>query len=112
MDFEDIERGDQLTDEKGAPNLRRKETQHPEVFHAKQSYYQWARSKLNDGRFESQKDQLIWEYHAEGLSRRQISPRIGLEGSWVTRKIKRIENYLTIQAKLLLGSVSFSQGIA
>lgn len=80
-------------------------------FEAKFSYYQWAREKLNQGRFDSTKDRLIWQYHAEGVSRREMSPRVGLEQSWITRKIHKIENYLKTQAEII-GSVCFEQSIA
>lgn len=73
------------------------------TFEAKQSYYSWARSKANDGRFDSEKSSLIWELHSEGMARREIAPQVGYEHSWISRKIKKIEKYLKAQS---LGSGS------
>lgn len=76
-----------------------------ELFQQRVNYYTWAKSKLNDGRFDSERDKLIWEYHTEGLSTRQISPRIGLEQSWTVRKINKIKSYLRDQYEMI-GSMS------
>lgn len=40
---------------------------------AKQRYYQLATYFLNDYAFESNLDKIIWEYHTEGISVRDIS---------------------------------------
>lgn len=64
------------------------------LFNSRFSYYQWAREKLDQGTFRSETDRIIWENHSEGLPRRDIAPRVGLEHSWVTRRIKNIEGYL------------------
>jgi hypothetical protein len=64
-------------------------------FQAKQNYFQWAKEKLNNTEFHSQRDKLIWEYHSDGLSSRKMSPRIGLEQSWLFRKVNQIKDYLT-----------------
>ncbi len=109
--FEDIEKGEQLVDEGQRFLLDNKAFQSPQTFHAQVNYYQWARSKVNDGEFKAERDKLIWEYHSEGLSGRQMAPRIGLGQSWLSRKIHKIENYLKDQMNQL-GSMSFSQGIA
>ncbi len=68
------------------------------TYDAKQSYYDWARSKVNDGRFDSEKSSLIWELHSEATPRREIAPKVGFEQSWVTRKIKKIERYLKAES--------------
>lgn len=75
------------------------------LFNEQLSYYQWARTKINDGRFDSEKSRLIWEYHAEGYSTRQISPIVGLEQSWCVRKIKKAKEFLKAQDT---GSGSFT----
>lgn len=67
------------------------------TYNAKLHYYSWAQSMLHYGQFRSTQDRIIWEHHSEGLSRRQIAPRVGLEQSWVTRKIQKIEGYLKAQ---------------
>lgn len=106
--FTDIERGDYLTDHKSIIDLQAlKDFQTHSAYEARVSYYQWAREKLNDGSFSSERDKLIWEYHAEGLSRRQISPRVGYEHSYISRKIKGIAEYLKNQA-YSVASASYS----
>jgi hypothetical protein len=93
--FVDIEDGEFFTDHRSAQDLaQRRDFQTQDVFAATCSYYAWARSKLSEGYFTSYRDQRIWELHSEGLSRRKISPIVGLEGSWITRKIHKIEEYL------------------
>lgn len=76
-------------------------------FDAKRSYYQWARDKLIDGKFRSDTDKLIWEYHSEGISTRTISPRVGLNQSWTARKVARIRTYLK-DPLAIIGSVSYA----
>lgn len=91
----EIENGRHLTDHKSACDLaQRTNFQTHDTYQANVSYYQWARDKLNQGLFTSYRDRLIWENHTEGLSRRKISKVVGLEQSWVTRKLQKIENYL------------------
>jgi len=88
-----------------------------EAVEAKINYYSWAREKVHTGSFKDDRDRMIWEYHVEGLSRRQISPRVGLEQSWITRRIHKIESYLKtgLSNGLQLGancvgSLSYSMG--
>lgn len=81
-----------------------KDFQSTAQFEAKKGYHDWARSKVNDGKFQSVSDKLIWECHADGMPRRQIAPRVGLEHSWISRKINRIENYLKEQVELITNS--------
>lgn len=69
------------------------------------SYYRWAREKLSSSEFKSHTDKIIWEYHSEGMSRREIAPRIGLEQSWITRKLHKIEKYLK---EYTVGSMSYA----
>jgi hypothetical protein len=40
---------------------------------AKQEYYYMATHFLNDYKFNSKLEQIVWEYHSNGLSSRQIS---------------------------------------
>lgn len=87
---------------------RHKNFQSKEAYEATLNYYQWARSKASEGRFKSPEDRLIWENHAEGLSRRKISPFVSLDGSWITRKLSRIESYLKSG---VIGSVSLSSHV-
>jgi hypothetical protein len=64
------------------------------LFDATFNYHQWVREKLEKNQFRSDTDRFIWEYHAEGMSRREMAPRIGLNDRWVGRKIETIEGYL------------------
>lgn len=102
--FEDIEnmRGD-LIDSSSALNLR-KDFQTQMQFNAKQSYYQWARSKANEGNFKNETERLIWESHAEGLSVRKIEPLVGLNYSWISRKL----NKLKASFENAIGSMSYA----
>lgn len=92
--FEDIEQDPRNLDGGAhkAMYVQKNFTDH--TFDAKISYYSWAQEKAAKGNFKSKTDQFLWEYHAEGLSTRQISPRIGLEQSWTSRKIAKIRTYL------------------
>lgn len=44
-----------------------------EQIQAKQAYYQMATNFLEDNNFENKRDRIIWEYHANGISYRDIS---------------------------------------
>ncbi len=46
---------------------------HKELMLAKQTYYRMATNFLNDYNFESNLDKVIWEYHANGISVRDIA---------------------------------------
>lgn len=43
------------------------------IWEAKQAYYTMATRFLNDYKFKNSKERVIWEYHAEGISCRNIS---------------------------------------
>jgi len=91
--FEDVEKS--KSDNRSSYYFKfRKDFQSNDLLEAKINYFSWAREKLHSGTFKDQRDRMIWEYHTEGLSRRQISPRVGLEQSWITRRIHKIESYL------------------
>lgn len=96
MGFKDIEIGEDLLE--NCFEVKGKHNQTEDTFKANQNYYSWARSKVNEGRFDSTKSQLIWEYHSEGMPRRQIAPRVGYEHSHISRKIQKITRYLKAQA--------------
>lgn len=58
-------------------------------FEAKAQYYQMATSFLEEYKFDSRLDKIIWEYHAEGLSVRDIANTLN--------KVKRTKtNYTTV----------------
>lgn len=45
----------------------------PEVYDAKQEYYILATNFLEEYKFETKREQVIWEYHSLGISMRDIS---------------------------------------
>lgn len=107
--FVDIERNLKLVNAQTTTPLESlRDFQSTAAFNARVSYYQWARSVLNTGRFDSSKDRRIWEDYAEGLSTRKISKRIGFEQSWVVRKIHKIQHSLINQ---IVGSISMSKSV-
>lgn len=101
--FEDIERGSYL---KESDLAYRRQIKDPDLFKAKQNYYTWAQGVLETANFESIKDKLIWESHAEGLSQREIAPRVGIGQPWVARKLKQIEGYLKETSLQIQSSIS------
>ena len=80
-------------------------------FQAKQSYYQWAAQKAEEAKFPTKKDEKIWKLHAEGQSLREIEPKVGLDYSSVSRRIKKLKSYLKEQAGMIVSSITFSQAI-
>lgn len=95
LDFIDIEKGHNFIDHKTTSDLSyRKDFQTKDQYEARLNYFSWASEMLETRSFRSFKDQLIWEYHSEGLSRRKISERIGLGDRWCSRKIIQIREYL------------------
>lgn len=92
-----------LIDHKNVDDLvYRKDFQTQTQFDAKIRYYTWAEQMLHLGSFRSMRDQVIWEYHSDGMSRRKISERVGLEHSWCSRKIVEIRAYLTTSSQCAL----------
>jgi len=45
----------------------------PEQIQAKQAYYQMASNFLEDYKFKTRREEIIWTYHSEGISYRDIS---------------------------------------
>lgn len=98
--FEDLEKNDELrVTYHSIENIQA--FQHQQVYQAQYSYYEWAQSKINS-KFRSQADKLIWQLHSEAYSQREISPHVGLEQSWVNRKIQKIRQYLTSSASMAI----------
>jgi len=89
-----------------------KDIQTQTQFEARRSYYQWAEIKLEQSAFSSEKDKKIWECHSKGMSRREISPLVGLEHSWISRKIKRIGEYLKTQGQMIASSMSCTMQVS
>jgi hypothetical protein len=84
-----------LVDHKNVDDLAyRKDFQTEAQFNARVTYFNWASHMLSQGSFKSMRDQMIWEYHSEGLSRRKIAERVDLNDRWCGRKILQIREYL------------------
>jgi len=51
-----------------------------EFFRAKEEYYRLAAQFLYEHNFTSRRDELIWKYHSEGISRRKIRGLLKTKG--------------------------------
>lgn len=91
--FEDIEKGLRLARPTEQLNLRM-DFSNQTTFEAKRNYYAWAQECLTLCSFDSMIDRMIWQYHSEGYSSREIGPIVGYERSWIPKKLKVIESKL------------------
>jgi len=92
--FIDIERASPNSSNSIAKLLSLNAFKSEDTYNNKLSYYVWAKQSLNLGKFKSQKDKTIWEYHADGFSTRQIEKQLGISQSWIVRKIQNIKSYI------------------
>lgn len=90
--FEDIEKPNTKTLDPVYQLAKKIDFQEANVFEVASSYYTWAESQTD---FRSEKDKILWEYHAQGYTGRKIAKTVGNHHSCVARRIKRIESYLT-----------------
>lgn len=67
-----------------------------EQIQAKQAYYQMAENFLNDYKFETKRERIIWEYHSNGISvrdivlvLRKVRIKTGRQTIWTT--VKRLQ---------------------
>jgi hypothetical protein len=81
-----------------------KDFQSIDAFSARRNYFAWASQMLEVGNFKSMRDQMIWEYHTEGLSRRKIAERVDLGDRWCSRKIQQIKEYLVMSTASMCAS--------
>lgn len=93
--FQDIEneRGD-LKDHKSIGDLNQRIHFKYGIKELTISYYDWANEMLHVAKFKSGRDKKIWRLHAAGKTGSEISKVIGLERTWVNRKIQKIAKYL------------------
>lgn len=71
-----------------------------------QDYYTMATHFLNDYKFETEMDKIIWEYHTEGLSIRSIVSvlkkarvrRMGRDSVW--KVVNRLENLMKLMYQI------------
>jgi hypothetical protein len=74
------------------------ENPHPNLWEATADYYRLANSFLYDNRFDTELEKTIWEYHANGLSARNIAKVLkqvkvkSLSKNTVWRTIVRLRN--------------------
>lgn len=66
---------------------------------SKAEYYHMAAQFLNDHKFETNRERVIWEYHANAISCRDISKllkkvRVKIDRTSVWRIVKRLENIM------------------
>lgn len=71
--FNDIEYNDTLLINGPSGNLYRNKQFKNGTWQAKATYYSMAESFLNEYAFSTELDKVIWEYHANGISVREIS---------------------------------------
>lgn len=70
------------------------------VIEAKEEYYSMCRHFLADHEFKNKKERIIWEYHTEGISTRDIAKLLEKAGIAKTSRtpvyntIKRLENIM------------------
>lgn len=93
--FEDIEtsRGE-IKDHKTLSDLHQRVQFRNGIKELTISYYDWAMEMLITGNFRSGKDRKIWKLHAAGKTGSEIAEKVGLERTWINRKIQRIAKYL------------------
>ena len=85
--FEDIEQDENLLKNWSSSRLRKSRNSNNEIEQtllyneSKQSYYRLAGFFVNDYAFESELDHMVWSYHAEGKSLRQMSKLLKAQGN-------------------------------
>lgn len=89
--FDDIEKGLRLAQPTEELGLRI-DFQTQITFNAKLDYYLWTEQCLTNCSFETMVDRIIWQYHTEGYSSREIAPIVGFSQPWIVRKLKKIES--------------------
>lgn len=71
--FTDIERDENTLHSYSTVFTRQQNTVHNGGWEFKEAYYRMAAHFLNDHEFKTLRERVIWEYHAEGISCRNIS---------------------------------------
>lgn len=93
--FNDIEHGSGFLDRSYTKSNRT-----PLEIEVIQHYYSLAHQLLNNHKFEDKIEQIIWEYHTEGLSAREIANilvQLGIKKKkhvTVHKTIKKLENIM------------------
>lgn len=80
-------------------------------FEAKQKFYQWAQEQASHAQFQSHTDKKIWSHYSNGETFRSIEDKVGLDHTWIYRKVKKIENYLKEQTAFITASMSYEAAV-
>lgn len=77
----------------------------PEQIQAKQAYYQMASNFLEDHEFKTRREEIIWSYHSEGISYRDISKllkkvRIKLSHTAVQNVVHKLQVAMYLMYKM------------
>lgn len=80
-------------------------------FEAKQNFYIWAQRQAEEAKFHSPVDAKIWSQYSNGITFRSMESSIGLDHTWIYRKVKKIENYLKEQGRSLIASMSYEAAV-
>lgn len=81
------------------------------AFEAKQNFYIWAQRQADEAKFHSPVDAKIWSEYSSGITFRSMENSIGLDHTWIYRKVKKIENYLKEQGRSLIASMSYEAAV-
>lgn len=87
------------------------DTQNALKFEAKQSFYLWAQRQAEEAKFKSRVDAKIWSQYSSGVTFRSMESTIGLDHTWIYRKVKKIENYLKEQGRSIVASLSYEAAV-
>jgi DNA-binding CsgD family transcriptional regulator len=87
------EEGLNLVDKIDPPKAQR-------TYHSIKNYYESVDQVLHNYSFDSQLDKLIWECHAEGLTRKQTAAKLGIGEERIKTTLKRIRIANGLPAKL------------
>lgn len=88
-------------------SISRIDTESKTQFEAKQSYYLWAQAQAEEAKFRSKIDSKIWTEYSKGETFRSMEGSIGLDHTWIYRKVKKIESYLKEQTRAIISSISY-----
>lgn len=77
----------------------------PEQIQAKQAYYQMATNFLEEHKFKTRREEIIWTYHSEGISYRDISKllkrvRITLSHTAVQNVVHKLQVAMYLMYKM------------
>ena len=80
-------------------------------FEAKQKFYSWAQEQAAIAKFKSETDKQIWSHYSNGVTFRAMESKIGLDHTWIYRKVTKIKDYLKEQAQHITASMSYEAAV-